>query len=440
MMLQRIWETLLWALRRAVALAIVLVPLGIVVVVVAYLWIIRPPLRTDVARLGSVNFTISANGRVASAQQVDVAAKVDGRVVELTAKEGDLVRAGQVLARLEDRELRARLHQAESAVGVAKARLDEARSGARRQELEEARAGVEGAQAQLALATDQQARAQRLFDSGVAPRAELDDARRAVDLRTAQVKAAKERLGLLEAGPRKETVEAAEAAHREAQATLEYVRAQLQNLVVPSPMSGRVIAKFHERGQVVRAGEPLYTVADSQRLLVRAEVDETDLGKIRVGLLAIITADAFPGRKITGTIDKIAWRVGRKRIRTDNPAEITDVKVLEAEIPIEATPDFPIGMGMEVRIATGKKDRALLIPRVAVARRGPSLVVSVVAKDGKVEDRPVQLGAFEGKHVEVVAGLAPGEAVVVGGAPGAFSLAALTRWFQAEDAAPAGRE
>ena len=190
----------------------------------------------------------------------------------------------------------------------------------------------------------------------------------------------------------------------------------------------------------MRAGEPLYTVADSQRLLVRAEVDESDLGKIRVGLPVIMTADAFPGRKITGTIDKIAWRVGRKRIRTDNPAETTDIKVLEAEIPIEASPDFPIGMGMEVRIATGKKDRAILIPRAAVQRRGPTLLVSVLKRDGKVEERPVQLGAFEGKHVEVVAGISPGESVVVGGTPGRFSLASLTRWFQPDQAPPAGRQ
>src|SRR5205823_5512390 len=148
------------------------------------------------------------------------------------------------------------------------------------------------------------------------------------------------------------------AAHRQALATLEYVRAQLNNTVIRAPMAGLVITKHHERGTVVQPGEPLYTLADSARPIVRAEVDESDAGKIQMGMPVVITSDAFPGLKMTSTIQKIAWRVGRKHIRSDNPAEITDVKV--------------------------------------------------------VEERPVQLGGFEGPVVEVLKGLKPGDLVVVG--------------------------
>lgn len=394
-------------------MAILIVPLIGAAVVGLYWRIVQPPLRTDVARLGSVSFTVSANGRVAAVDQVDVGPKVGGRVTELTAKEGDLVRAGQVLARLDDQELRARLRQAESAVAVAKARWDEAKSGPRKQELEEARAAVEAAQAQLDQAKDLLARVQRLVDAGVAPRAELEEGRRGVELRDAQLRGARERLALVEAGPRQETVDAAAAAHREALASVEYVRAQLDNEVVRSPMNAQVIARYLERGSVVGPGHPLYTLADSARLIVRAEIDEADLGKVRVGLQAILTSDAFPGRQMKGNIQKIAWRVGRRRIRTDNPAEFTDAKVLEVEIPLEHTPEWRIGMAMDVRIYTGRKDKALLIPRAAVQRRGPDLLVSVV-EEKTVESRSVQLGAVEGKYVEVLSGLKPGDTVIVG--------------------------
>ena len=335
----------------------------------------RPPLHTVEARLGSISSTVSANGKVATAEQVDVGPKVGGLVTELVAKEGEMVRAGQVLARLDAQELRAKVHQAGMSV-------------------EEARSAIEVAQVQLNQANDQLARDRRLFESGVAPRAELDDLRHAADLRAAQLRSAV-------------------AARRETQASLEYVQTQLDNTVVRAPMSGQVILKHYERGKVVQAGDPLYTIADTGHLLVRAEVDETDAGKIRVGMPAIITSDAFPGLKINSAIQKIAWRVGRKRIQSDNPAEITDTKVLEAEMPIESDGQFRIGMAMDVKIATGKKDKALLIPRAAVQRRGPDLLVSVV-KGEKVEELPVQLGAVEGPLVEVVAGLRPGDVVVIG--------------------------
>ncbi len=400
-------------LRRVLAVVIPVALLGGGATLYLYYRLIRPPLQTTVARTGNISFTVSANGRVATAEQVEVGPKVGGRIVELNAKEGDPVQAGQVLARLDDQEIRARLRQAESAVGVAKARWDEARSGPRRQELEEARAAVAAAQAQLDQAKDHLARVQRLFDAGVAPQAELDDARRGGEVRAAQLRGAQERLNLVEAGPRQETVEAAAAARREALAALEYVQAQLDSLVVRAPIAAQVITRHHERGSVVRAGDPIYTVADIMHLIVRAEVEESEVGKLRVGLPAIITSDAFPGRRLHGTIQKIAWRVGRKRIRSDNPAEITDAKVLEAEIPIEPAPEWRIGMAMDVKIYTGQKDKAVLIPRAAVQRRGQDLLVSVVTADG-LELRPVQLGVFEGRYVEVLQGLKPGDTVVVG--------------------------
>ena len=340
-----------------------------------YVWHSRTALKTELVQLGSINFTVSANGKIVSSEQVEVGPKVGGLVAELTVQEGDMVRAGQVIARLDDQELKARLRQASSAV-------------------EQARTTIEVSQVQLNQAKDQLARVQRLFDGGVAPRAELDDARHAADLRAAQLRSSS-------------------AAHREAEASLEYIRTQLANTVVHAPLNGRVITKHHERGRVVPAGDPLYTIADNSNLLVRAEVDESDAGKIKIGMPAVITSDAFPGRKITSTIQKIAWRVGRKRVLTDNPAEITDTKVLEAEMPIEPDPQLRIGMAMNVKISTGQKDKALLIPRTAVQRRGQDLWVLVV-KDGVVEERPVQLGAFEGQIVEVVAGLNPGDAIVVG--------------------------
>jgi HlyD family secretion protein len=353
--------------------------LGIVLIAIStvgfYAWQHRTPYKTERARLGSLDFIVSGNGKVASNEQVDVGPKVGGLVAQLLVKEGDIVKAGQVVARLEDQELQARLRQATSAV-------------------DESQTAIEVTQVQVNQAKDHLARVQKLFDGGVAPRAELDDARHAAELRAAQLRTSY-------------------AARRQAQASLEYARTQLNNTVVTAPLAGRVIAKYRERGSVVQAGEALFTLADNVRPMVRVEVDESDAGKIRVGMPAVVTSDAFPGRKFTGNIQKIAWRVGRKRIRSDNPAELTDTKVLEAEIPLENDPSLRIGMAMDVKILAGQKDKALLIPRSAVQRRGSDVLVMVV-NGARVEERPIQLGGFAGTSVEVLNGLQPGEAVVVG--------------------------
>ncbi|HEY3196414.1 MAG TPA: efflux RND transporter periplasmic adaptor subunit [Nitrospirales bacterium] len=357
-------------------MSVLLSLLAVVAIALAgfYVWQSRPPLKTVPVRLGSITFIVSGNGKVAALEQVDVSAKVGGLITELTAKEGDQVTVEQVLARLDDQELQARVRQVGSAA-------------------EEARSTIAVAQVQVDQAQNHLTRTQRLFDGGVAPRAELDDARNEVDLRAAQLRTAI-------------------AAHRQALASLDYVRTQLNNTVVRAPMTGLVIAKHHERGTVVQPGMALYTLADNARPIVRAEIDESDAGKIQVGMPVVITSDAFPGRKITSTIQKIAWRVGRKRIRSDDPAEISDIKVLEAEIPLEPDAHFRIGMAMDVKINTGTKDKAMLIPRSSVQRRGSDLLVSVV-KGKVVEERSVQLGAFEGQVVEVLKGLQPGELVVL---------------------------
>jgi HlyD family secretion protein len=359
--------------RRTILFAIPVVALG-VALSGFYVWH-RPALKTVPARLGTITFIVFGNGKVAALEQVDVSAKVTGLVTELVAKEGDQVSSGQVLARLDDQELQARVRQAGSAA-------------------EEARSAIAVSQVHVDQAQNHLGRTQRLFDGGVVPQAELDDVRNEAALRAAQLRTAS-------------------AAHRQALASLEYVRTQLNNTVVRAPMAGQVIAKHHERGTVVQPGEPLYTLADSARPIVRAEVDESDAGKIQVGMPVVITSDAFPGLKMTSTIQKIAWRVGRKRIRSDNPAEINDVKVLEAEIPLELDARLRIGMAMDVKINTGQKDKALLIPRTAVRRQGSDLLVSVV-EGNVVEERPVQLGGFEGQVVEVLKGLRPGELVLVG--------------------------
>jgi len=359
--------------RRMLLLASPVIVLGIAMAGF-YVWR-EPAVKTVPVRLGTITFIVSGNGKVAALEQVDVSAQVTGLVTELVAKEGDQVSVGQVLARLDDQELQARVRQAGSAA-------------------EEARSAIAVSQVQVNQAQNHLGRTQKLFGDGVVPRAEFDDARNQADLRAAQLRTAI-------------------AAHRQALATLDYVRTQLNNTVVRSPMAGLVITKHHERGTVVQPGEPLYTIADSARPIVRAEVDESDAGKILMGMPVVITSDAFPGLKMTSTIQKIAWRVGRKHIRSDNPAEINDVKVLEAEIPLEFDPRLRIGMAMDVKINTGQRDKALLIPRSAVRRRGPDLFVSVL--EGKVvEERPVQLGGFEGQVVEVLTGLKPGELVVVG--------------------------
>ncbi len=307
-------------------------------------------------RLNGDTGTISVTGTV-EATQVELGPKITGRVVELRVREGQPVERDQLLVVLDAQELTAEASRAEAGLRTAEAlrnleagsrpeeiREAEARAaraqaqladlvaGSRPEEIEQARAALRNAMVNREWTQRELHRARELFVKDLIAAQEVDRAKQAYDSAAASEAAARERLALLEAGPRPHEVEAARAELRaarervellragarpqeveaarargaEARAALELARARLAESRISSPLTGLVLRKNVEVGETVSPGVSILTLMDPGDVWVRVYVPETDVGRVKLGQEAAITVDAYPDRAFAGRVSEIA--------------------------------------------------------------------------------------------------------------------------------------
>lgn len=432
-------------IRRAVLLVVLLLVLVGVAAVGGWGWVdgwVRGRGEPTVAAaLGTIEQRVVAIGRVEPVTEVTLANKIPGRIKAVLVKEGDTVTVGQPLIRFDDEEFqtqirmsRARVATAEAEVrraqrGVesAQARHAEVKSGARREEIETARAELAQARLRGVNAEVDRLRFKRLVEDGFVARSQYDAVETEAEVARSRVRAAEEGLKLLQAGPKPETVETAMSHAREAEAELkraesqvaqaraevDHARAVLQSTVVASPLNGRVTRKFVEPGEAVDISAPLLILGDTRKIIVKAEVDETEVGKLALGQTAAITADAYPGRVFPGSVYELGQTVGKRKIRPEDPTRMQDMKVLETKLEVtEAGPDLKLGMTVDVKILAAYKERALVIPKRLVPPGATEATVRVAGANGP-EPRAIKLGMRDDEKVEVTAGLSPGDRVLV---------------------------
>jgi ABC exporter DevB family membrane fusion protein len=285
----------------------------------------------------AVTDDVAGNGVVEPAdRETKVAGQVSGRVQRLLVKEGDRVEANAPIAELEDATERAVLAAAEGDLESAKAELLRTSRGLRREDVEAQVADTEGARARAALSHDSLDRTEKLFQGGAATVDELDRARRQADLdqRSLESQEAKKKAAL--AGSRFEDVAQARAKMIAAAARRDQAQAQLDRLTVRAPIAGEILQlKFRAGEYYSPGGDPLVIMGDTRALRVRMDVDERDVARVALGAKAFATSTAFPGRRFTGTVVEIGKRMGRKNVRTDDPVERIDTKILEVVFQLD---------------------------------------------------------------------------------------------------------
>lgn len=242
------------------------------------------------------------------ATEVRVGTKVLGRIKDLLVREGDTVKAGQVIARLESAEYAAAVARDRAGVAKAEAQLAELLAGAREQEIKEARAAVAQAAANLEKARLDWDRYQELYAEGAISSLDRDAALNRHQVAQEQHKAAQERLNLLLAGARAEAIEAARWEVARAKAALAASQVALDDTVIRAPISGIVLTKVSEEGETVLVGTPILVMIDPQDIWLRVYIAETDIGRVRLGQPARIRVDSFPDRSFPGKVTEIASR------------------------------------------------------------------------------------------------------------------------------------
>jgi HlyD family secretion protein len=359
---------------------------------------------------------LTASGYVVAHHKIAVGAKVMGRVAWIGVEKGDTVQAGQVLVRLEDSEFRAQVNQAKANLAASQARLDQLRSGSRPEEKLKDRATVLQAEANWKNAEAEYQRTESLYRSGVASKAELDRTLAQRDSAAALVQAARQASAMTDIGPRKEEIRAAEAEVQQMRAAVDYANTQLDATEIKSPVSGTVLARTVEPGEMVSPSAfggsgtrtSVVDLADLTDLQVELDISQVDFARLKSGQRAEIIPDAYPNLRFNGFIEEIAPEANRAKstvqvkVKVENPNEQlrpemnARVNFLSDKAPANQTSSVA----------------RVLVPKAAVVKRDNSSFVFVV-KGNKVEQRTIRTGDEAGDALVVLDGLSGNESVAV---------------------------
>ena len=313
------------------------------------------------AERGTLPGVVTASGELEAVRRVNVSPKRQGVLNALLVDEGDVVRKGQVLARMDTGDLRDRLDELKALERQAQADFDARRADFRRREI--------------------------LFQRGAISAADLDDFRARYLTSQAALAAAQERI-------QQRSVEG-------------------DDLLIRAPFDGVITQRFAEPGAFVTptttasatAGATSSSIVElSQGLEVAAKVPESDIGRIRVGQSASVRVDAYPDQRFEARVREIAPRA----VKTDN------VTSFEVELDlIGPAPDLRIGMTVDVNFQTGRTNASTLVPTVAIVTEEGKPGVLMVGEQDQPRFQAVELGASSGSQTAIINGVKPGTKVFI---------------------------
>jgi HlyD family secretion protein len=380
-----------------------------VVALSAVAWAVfgRPSTDFDPSRLatverGDIAKSVVATGRIEPVSKVEVKSKANGIVKELLVDVGDRVRAGQVLVELDRENLAAGLREAKAALAGAEANLAAALA-----ENDVNKVEAEGPDVPFARRNLERARA--LFkEKLIAPQA-LDDAQGALELALNKQQAAKTQLGVAEAHNAQ-----ARAAVAQARAAVDRAQEEFDNATIRSPIDGIVLSRPVELGSPVSSilnlganATLVMVLGDTSRVYVKGDVDEADIGMVRLNQPARIKVETFRDRQWEGKVTQIS------PMGTDKD----NVVSFEVKVSIDnAGGELLANMTANAEIVLEEHRNALIIPEAAIvydAKRTAWVdVVDPAAKTGR-ERRQIKVGVSNGTRTQVLGGLSEGQKVVL---------------------------
>ena len=395
---------------------------------------------------------LTLNGPIRTLDEVDVGAKLGGRIVMVTVQEGSRVRAGQVIARVDSASIMQQIsqaqaqvsaalsakqqaqiqaqvspqqsmiaiRQAEAGVAQARAQLDLVRAGARTQEVSRAREQVNSTKAAMDKAKADLDRAKRLFAGDAISRSAVEAAQLSYDTALANYRSAVEGFDLLIEGARpqeirqaeegvrqaeeqlrmaranqvnddirRQQVQQADAQLRQAQAQLRIAQQQLSDTAIISPIDGYVTGRPAKVGQVVSPGTPVASIVSLNGVYFEGQVPETEIANVQIGQTATVTLDAIPGRTFEGTV-----------VAIDPKAESLG-RLFATRIAIN-NPGSIVRPGMFGKAILRLKSipNALTLPVDAIRKEGDKSFVFV--RNGDVAKRvEIRVGQQQGEFVQV---------------------------------------
>ena len=412
-----------------------------------------------------VTLRIGASGSIIPVKSVNLSPKQAGVLAKLLVEQGDKVEKGQVIARMDARELEGQLMQVNAAVAQAKAELAELQAGKRPEEIQQARAGVLRAEAQLAeiaggsqletdakvesevdsaqaqykLATTRLRSYEQLYKSGAETRDRRDEAKAEAETARASLNEAQKRMQILKQGSqpaevlrakadvaearqgyqlalkgsRPEAILQAKAAVAEAEGRKKVVMTQIADTLIRAPFSGTITQKYATEGGFVTpttsasstsSATSASIVALARELEVLATVPEVDIGRIRPGQIVEIQAEAYPNQVFKG------------RVRLVSPEAIEEQNVTSFQVKVAITSGqnkLRSGMNTDLTFLGDTVEDSMVLPTGAIATEKGQTGVYIPNDQGEPKFQPITIGTSLENQTQVLDGVAPGQRVFV---------------------------
>jgi len=281
-------------------------------------------------------------------REAALAFRVSGRVADIKVDEGDAVKAGDVLAVLDTEPLKNAADAADASLTSISARNSLIHSGNRAEDVAQAKAKMEAAEAALVNAQQQYDRMSALIPSGIVSQDSVDTLKAARDLAAANLRAAEELYKALGVGFRDEEKAESDALLRQAQANLEISRLAVQDATLRAPSDGYILTRAIEKGMMVQAGTPAFSLSLTSPVWVRAYVDEPQIGLFNTGTKVTLYTDSRPKQPYRGTVGFVSptAEFTPKSVET---ADLRTALVYRIRVVVD-DPDSMLRQGMPVTI------------------------------------------------------------------------------------------
>ncbi len=290
-------------------------------------------------------------------RQVPLSFQDSGRILRLLVDEGAVVKAGQLVAEIDPVRYQAAVDQLEAEVAAQEQYLNRLLNGSRPQEIEKARAEVKVWEARVRDAELAYKRARELSKTKYVPQQQLDNAEAVLKAARASLTAAKQVLSMAVEGPRREDIARARETLRAKRAALALARERLKDTKLYAPSDGVIQDRILEPGAMASPQIPVFTLALTNPLWVRAYIPEKELGRVKEGMLAYITTDSYPGKRYKGWVGFISPTAEF----TPKPVETTELRtklVYRCRIFVcDPQGELRLGMPVTVTIPLNQKPR-----------------------------------------------------------------------------------
>jgi HlyD family secretion protein len=411
-------EPPVWA-RRYILVGIgVLVLLG--VVATAYRLLSHDDPEVDVVRASAQSsdvggVVLSASGYIVAHHKINLNSKVTGRVKWIGVEKGDKVKEGQVLVRLEDDEFRAQYEQARGAAENARAYLEELQNGSRPEEVQQAQHNLDEARATLANDKLTLDRTRDLANQGVVSKQASDDATGKFEADQQRVNSLEKVFQLSKLGPRKEEIARARGALDQAQGQADYAKSLLDATVIRAPVTGTILERAAEKGELVTSGFAstaeggpqglVVSLADLNDLQVELDIAQDDFARLGPKQKGVVTVDAYPDLKWDGIIAEISPQANRAKATVQ-----VKVQILNPDAHLRPDMNATVKFLADENKPTSNQPQGVFVPTPAIHDRDGKKFV-FLAFDGRAVSREVKIQAQRSGGV-MVQGLNGGEDVI----------------------------